>query len=204
MSGPIHEPQPGVILAHRQPRPIAGRRAFLRNGFFAGLGLTALSGATGLWNFAWPRNVGVFGGSVAVRADRVPQPGDDPVRVVEGKFWLVHLNPGEGAHGKFGEPGDGGLLALYQKCPHLGCTVPWQPTFEYEGVRSWFRCPCHGSTYTRAGIRVKGPAPRPLDTMAVEVRADGSLVVDTGAITLGGLDNARRAVPYWPAPSVAS
>jgi cytochrome b6-f complex iron-sulfur subunit len=99
-------------------------------------------------------------------------------------------------HAGFGEPGPGGLLAMWWKCPHLGCTVPWRPDFTFEGETAWFRCPCHGSTYTKAGIRVFGPAPRPLDTMAVTVNDDGSLTVDTGSITKGGPDNPKRAVPY--------
>ena len=63
-------------------------------------------------------------------------------------------------------------------------------------MTGWFRCPCHGSTYTRAGIRVFGPAPRPMDTMAITANPDGSLTVDTGRIVKGGEDNPQRTVPY--------
>jgi hypothetical protein len=35
-----------------------------------------------------------------------------------------------------------------------------------------------------------------MDTMAVEVLANGDVVVDTGAITKGGADNPKRAVSY--------
>ncbi|MEJ5220949.1 MAG: cytochrome P450 [Tepidiforma sp.] len=95
----------------------------------------------------------------------------------------------------------GGLLALYWKCPHLGCTVPWNPAFNgaqvnFPGIIGWFRCPCHGSTYSKAGIRVYGPAPRPMDTMRLTVNADGSVNVNTGQITSGSADNPLRAVPY--------
>jgi cytochrome b6-f complex iron-sulfur subunit len=81
----------------------------------------------------------------------------------------------------------------------LGCTVPWRENFVWPDPTSgapnqgWFRCPCHGSTYTDAGIRVYGPAPRPLDTMELTV-AGGNVIVDTGKITKGGPDNAERAV----------
>ncbi|MCL6645912.1 MAG: Rieske 2Fe-2S domain-containing protein, partial [Dehalococcoidia bacterium] len=117
----------------------------------------------------------------------------------EGKFWLVNLNGPEGDVLQVG--GTGGLLALYWKCPHLGCTVPWNPAFNgagvnFPGIIGWFRCPCHGSTYSNAGIRVFGPAPRPMDTMAIRVNSDGSVSVNTGQITGGAADNPLRAVPY--------
>ena len=91
------------------------------------------------------------------------------------------------------------MLAIYQKCTHLGCTVPWRPDFQFEGTTGWFRCPCHGSTYTKgAATLVFGPAPRPLDLFEVQVKEDGGLVVNTGAIVKGSHDNPNRAVPYIP------
>ena len=86
-----------------------------------------------------------------------------------------------------------GLLALWRRCPHLGCTVPWKSGFNYEGDKGWFRCPCHGSTYTKAGVRVFGPATRSMDTMHIEVDDAGNITVNTGDITFGGADNPRRA-----------
>ena len=59
----------------------------------------------------------------------------------------------------------GGLVALWQKCPHLGCTVPWRPDFDFLGSKGWFRCPCHGSTYTKFGKHMAGPANRGLDPL---------------------------------------
>jgi cytochrome b6-f complex iron-sulfur subunit len=182
----------------REARKIA-RRSFLRVSVFAGLSLfvgSMLAAFLGFFNLRKPTG---FGGAVTVATSLVPQPGAEPVRISEGKFWLVNLQGGQGD--VLGVGGAGGLLALYWKCPHLGCTVPWNGSFNgagvnFPGVVGWFRCPCHGSTYSRAGVRVFGPAPRPLDTMALSVNADGSLNVNTGAITYGGLDNPLRAVPY--------
>jgi cytochrome b6-f complex iron-sulfur subunit len=136
---------------------------------------------------------------VTVAAARIPKAGDDPVRISEGKFWLVNNRGTQGDVLAVG--GTGGLLALYWKCPHLGCTVPWNPSFDgatvsFPGIIGWFRCPCHGSTYSRAGVRVFGPAPRPMDTMLLTVNGDGSLSVNTGKITTGGADNPLRAVAY--------
>ena len=56
-----------------------------------------------------------------------------------------------------------GYVALYQKCPHLGCRVPWCQTSQ------WFECPCHGSKYNRVGEKRGGPAPRGMDRFALEV-----------------------------------
>ena len=175
------------------------RRSFLRVSAFAGITLfvgSQIAGFLGFFNLRKPTG---FGGTVNVSANRVPVPGSDPVRISEGKFWLVNLTGPEGD--VLGVGGTGGVMALYWKCPHLGCSVPWNPGFNgatvnFPGIIGWFRCPCHGSTYSRAGIRVFGPAPRPMDTMAVTVNGDGSLNVNTGAITRGNTDNPLRAVPY--------
>ena len=57
-----------------------------------------------------------------------------------------------------------GFVALYQKCVHLGCRVPFCETSQ------WFECPCHGSQYNRVGEKKGGPAPRGLDRFAVTRR----------------------------------
>jgi cytochrome b6-f complex iron-sulfur subunit len=138
---------------------------------------------------------------VTVPAARVPKPGDAPLWVQEGKFYLVNLAPGTGvpaAFRSFAKPSQkGGLLALWQKCPHLGCTVPWRPDFVYNddpGEGGWFRCPCHQSTYTKSGVKVYGPAPRSMDTMELKLNGDGSVTVATGKIRRGGVDNPQVAV----------
>jgi cytochrome b6-f complex iron-sulfur subunit len=71
-----------------------------------------------------------------------------------------------------------GLVALYQKCPHLGCRVPECKTSQ------WFECPCHGSQYNRVGEKKGGPAPRGMDHFAVAVE-NGNVIIDTGALTNG-------------------
>ena len=71
-----------------------------------------------------------------------------------------------------------GYVALYQKCVHLGCRVPWCQTSQ------WFECPCHGSKYNRVGEKRGGPAPRGLDRFVLSV-SGGTIVVDTGTIIQG-------------------
>ena len=71
-----------------------------------------------------------------------------------------------------------GLVALYQKCPHLGCRVPSCLSSQ------WFECPCHGSQYNQVGEKKGGPAPRGMDRFAMEVTA-GEFIVNTGAVIQG-------------------
>ena len=73
---------------------------------------------------------------------------------------------------------DAGVIALYQKCVHLGCRVPECATSK------WFECGCHGSYYNQVGEKKAGPAPRGLDRFAMSV-SGGSLTVDTGVIIQG-------------------
>jgi cytochrome b6-f complex iron-sulfur subunit len=71
-----------------------------------------------------------------------------------------------------------GYVALYQKCVHLGCRVPWCDSSQ------WFECPCHGSKYNRVGEKKGGPAPRGLDRFPLEV-SGGNIIVDTGNLQIG-------------------
>ena len=177
------------------PSPTS-RRRLLRTGFLGALGLTALGGVGALTAFLSPTGArGLPEGVFAVDADLLPAPGGPPLDIREAKAWVVNLAPGEGAFEEFGTPATGGgYLALSKRCTHLGCTVPWLADFDYGGRTGWFRCPCHHGTFTRAGIRVFGAPPRPLDTFAVEVTRAGRLLIDTHRITLGDAGNALRAV----------
>ena len=77
----------------------------------------------------------------------------------QGKFYLARLE-------------DGGFLALYRECTHLGCTVPW------IGAEERFVCPCHASVFDISGRVLSPPAPRPLDLFAVRIE-NGIVKVDT-------------------------
>ena len=182
-----------------QPRSLVNRRTFVLSGFWgsmAALG-AAIVGGWGI-DFLWPKTIGGFGAPIDVAASKIPAPGADPVRIAEGRFFLVNIPAGEA-------DSPGGLLAFYQKCPHLGCTVPWRADFDFGGKKGWFRCPCHGSTFTReGGILVSGPSPRPLDTMAITFKPTGDITVQTGQVREGGQDNPLRAVsPGGQAPAGA-
>jgi menaquinol-cytochrome c reductase iron-sulfur subunit len=62
------------------------------------------------------------------------------------------------------------LQVLSVICPHLGCTVPWDPG------RNAFVCPCHGGTFSADGARISGPPRRSLDSLETKVSGDKLLV----------------------------
>ena len=67
-----------------------------------------------------------------------------------GRFYLIRMD-------------DGGLLALYHKCTHLGCVVPW------DQAAGQFVCPCHASAFEPDGEVINPPAPRPLDRFPITI-----------------------------------
>ncbi len=137
-------------------------QAFSRREFlgvaFAG-SLAALGGAWmgALLKFLRPPQAQGFGGMVYAGTLQEFPPGSVN-RVLAGRFYISHTADG--------------LLALYQKCTHLGCSVPYA---EAEGQ---FHCPCHGSLFNSKGEVAGGPAPRPMDIFPVKV-VNGEVWVDT-------------------------
>jgi cytochrome b6-f complex iron-sulfur subunit len=139
-----------------------------------------------------------------VAARDVPLAGAPPVEHGDGRFFLVNLAPGEGAIS--GQPADspGGLLALSWRCPHLGCRLPWSANTvgccreNFAPIIGLFDCPCHSARFTKAGVRIFGPAPRSMDTMQIDVNEKGQITVQTGKRRSGGPDNPQRAVPWTP------
>lgn len=151
-----------LALGQIDSSPRTSRRDFLRWTVAGASTFFLAETAAGFVAFFWPNKIGKFGSKITVPAANIPKVGADPIVDRDGKFWLI--NNEEGA------------LALYWKCVHLGCTVPWNPT------EKQFHCPCHGSIYDKHGVRTAGPAPRPLDIMAIT--SEGGIVsVDTSKIT---------------------
>jgi Rieske Fe-S protein len=52
-----------------------------------------------------------------------------------------------------------GIVLFSPICPHLGCRFNWDKEAQQ------FLCPCHGSTYTKFGKHMAGPANRGLDPL---------------------------------------
>jgi cytochrome b6-f complex iron-sulfur subunit len=181
------------------PDPIAvgvSRRQFFNRSLVGmmGFGLSGFGGAS--LAFLWPQGVSGFGAKLKVGnlvellADINANNGF--LYKPEGRMWLTAYPNGsvEKAREMYSAPElagmtagveggfDSGIIALYQKCPHLGCRVP-------NCVSSqWFECPCHGSKYNQVGEKRGGPAPRGMDRFAMSV-VDGVLTVDTGTIVQG-------------------
>jgi cytochrome b6-f complex iron-sulfur subunit len=202
---PIAPASPGRAIVVDTPvakpvpkRNVITRRIFLLGGFWTGLTLLIVGLVGSPLDFMWIRRLTGFGGPITVTPDRVPPTGGDPVVIQEGRFYLLNLEAGTTPNG---EQTPGGVLALWRKCPHLGCTIPWRPDFSFQGRQGWFRCPCHGSTYTKeGGVIVFGPAPRPMDVFPITVNDDRSLVVQTGRAFegTGSPANPSRAIPLEP------
>ncbi|MCA9973295.1 MAG: Rieske (2Fe-2S) protein, partial [Anaerolineales bacterium] len=103
------------------------RRSFLKLGLGAlsGLAVLEMGGASLL--FMQPRSLdGAFGGVVAAGAvDSFPV--GTVTEFPDGRFFLVRA-------------ADGGFLAVYSRCTHLGCSVSWEAEAQH------FFCPCHASS----------------------------------------------------------
>jgi cytochrome b6-f complex iron-sulfur subunit len=167
------------------------RRQFLNRATVSltGAGLTTFA-AAGFVAFLWPISSGGFGGKINVgKIDDVIS----SIRSSGGFFynatarsWVTQY-PVDALPKAKGVPTykpllngmQNGIVALYQKCPHLGCRVP-------QCVSSqWFECPCHGSQYNRVGEKKGGPAPRGMDRFAFVVSDSGDVVIDTGTVYPG-------------------
>jgi cytochrome b6-f complex iron-sulfur subunit len=66
-----------------------------------------------------------------------------------------------------------GVYAISKVCTHLGCIVNPVPT--------GFDCPCHGSRFDAKGEVIRGPAPKPLEWLAVARTADNTYLIDEGS-----------------------
>ena len=186
---PYVPPDPEVIGVSR--RQFFNRTIILMMQIgLGGFGLASIA-------FLWPQLGGGFGSAIRVGlvSDVLSEirGANGFLYRAEGRMWITEYPNGavEKARAAYSaneltgmEAGlalglDGGVIAIYQKCPHLGCRVP-------ECVTSqWFECPCHGSQYNRVGEKRGGPAPRGMDRFAMSVSADGVLPVDPGTIIQG-------------------
>ncbi|MBW3610035.1 MAG: Rieske 2Fe-2S domain-containing protein [Actinobacteria bacterium] len=164
------------------------RRQFL-NRSAVGMMVFSLSGfGAACIAFLWPRLGGGFGSTINVGTldDVLASISEnrEPFYVPEGRFYINPYPPDAVAksasvYGPSVMAGlEAGVIALYQKCPHLGCRVPWCLTSQ------WFECPCHGSQYNRVGQKKSGPAPRGMDMFPVTITG-GQISVDTGEVIDG-------------------
>lgn len=194
------------------------RRRFLRRSMLAVWGVSTVASVAGALNFLYPTLSGQFGAALTVgKKAEFPPAKPDAFKIDEAgvfhkpvaRTYVVHLakdtqfalqdatarNDEMDIQWMVKDPADGSYwLALYQKCVHLGCTVP----FRNDCVS--FKCPCHGSHYNVDGGYLDGPAPRSLDRFQVNFQGD-DVVVNTGMInsTVQHPDATTRLIP---APTV--
>jgi cytochrome b6-f complex iron-sulfur subunit len=161
------------------------RRQFLNRSIVGLMGLSIAGfAAASFVGFLWPIGGGGFGGLIRVgklsdiKAD-IEKAGGFLYKA-EGRMWITEYPESALPKARLAYAGlaclpgmEKGIVALYQKCPHLGCRVPDCLTSQ------WFECPCHGSQYNRVGEKKGGPAPRGMDRFPVAVAPDGSVVVAT-------------------------
>jgi cytochrome b6-f complex iron-sulfur subunit len=186
---------------HGPPVGEMSRRTFMRRMLGVGVGLLSIEFLAGTVAFLWPNIREGLGGRLAVGtaadiATNQPEWPDGLPYIFQSKIFVVNvpaakervLGNGQVAN-PVPDPGadvgieipavDRSVLALYRKCPHLGCQVP-----QICDQSQWFECLCHGSKYTVLGEKRDGPAPRGMDRFVVEVE-DGVYYINSGELEDG-------------------
>jgi cytochrome b6-f complex iron-sulfur subunit len=173
------------------------RRTFMRRSMLAVWGLSATAAVAGALDMLYPNLAGQFGstfdvGKKTLFTAAVPlnfqlnQKGVFYEQIA--KTYVIHLAAntpwllsGTNLSGELNyewvvKDSDGTYwIALYQRCVHLGCTVPFRDSCDS------FKCPCHGSHYNVNGEYLDGPAPRSLDRFALSF-SGGHVMIDTGSL----------------------
>ena len=203
------------IVAHGPPVGEISRRTFMRRVLALGAVLLTFEFAAGTINFLWPQIRTGLGAKF--RVGRI-----EDVLAAEPRFangWPYAFNPARaflvnipaarqlamGNDVSITNPAATDLLALWRRCPHLGCLVP----APCESITR-YQCRCHRSTYNILGEKMhEGPAERGLDRFAVTIEADGIIVIDTAQLTQGppnlGPDNLSFHDPHpWDATCAES
>ena len=144
-----------------RPLPIS-RRQFLKMGVGAVSALAALEVGSASLMFLQPRTAeGEVSG--VIEAGTVDSfPAGTVTEFKDGRFYLVRSY-------------DGGFLAVYRRCPHLGCIVNWKADEER------FYCPCHASSFDIHGNFENAPVSRALDIFDLNIK-DSQVFVDTSQV----------------------
>ena len=155
------------------------RRDFLRGGWKLGSALLVGAAAYTGYEALRPLATSAGGAKLAVGETTSFAKGTSTY-VPAGRMYVVNA--------------DDYLFALSQKCPHLGCHVPF---CESSGR---FECPCHGSVYDLAGEYIAGPAPRGMDRYKVTLEGK-KVIVDTSVLEAGPAPGAKHFLTPPKGPS---
>jgi cytochrome b6-f complex iron-sulfur subunit len=196
--GPVHGPPTGEIT----------RRGIMRRMLGVGIGILSLEFVGGSLAFLWPNLSEGLGADINLgSADDInaifPQWAEGlPLIYNQANLFFVNVpaakamvadaaggavqadatlpvaDPGTDVAEELPLP-DRSVLALWRKCPHLGCQIP-----QVCDASQWFECLCHGSKYSVLGEKRDGPAPRGMDRFEVTVQ-DGNYVVVTRTVVSG-------------------
>jgi cytochrome b6-f complex iron-sulfur subunit len=174
------------------------RRRFLRRSMLTIWGVSTTASVAGALYMLYPNLAGQFGAALTIgkKTDFPPAAklSDYQIGVTgvfynqSAKTYLIHMSKDTQflLHGQLltdqldsesvVKDKDGSYwIALYQRCVHLGCTVP------FRNDCNSFKCPCHGSHYNVDGEYLDGPAPRSLDRFALSFSGE-DVVVNTGSL----------------------
>jgi cytochrome b6-f complex iron-sulfur subunit len=191
--GEVHGPPTGEIT----------RRGFMRRMLGWGVGILSLEFLGASLAFLWPNIQEGLGGEITIGtpddlaaleprwAEGLPYiynqanlffinvPAAMQLVDTEGNVGSPVDDPGTNVDEELPLP-DRSVVALWRKCPHLGCQVP-----QLCDVSFWFECLCHGSKYTILGEKRDGPAPRGMDRFPISVNDSGAYVINTGEVISG-------------------
>ena len=154
--------------------PTSRRNLLLRGWKLGGAFLAAAAGWT-IYESLRPLASATSGGTINL-GNPSRYPPDSATYVPQGRLFVANTGTV--------------IYALSQKCPHLGCRVP------YCDSSGWFECPCHGSKYDIGGEWIEGPAPRGMDRFDLKLVA-GNLIADTATV----IDGPARGAKRWYSPA---
>ncbi len=180
----VEDPEDAPSVGSAQPGD-AGRRRFLKiaSGCVGGgLGAALLVPASRLVLGVSGRQTVVSASEPidAIAADRIgAQPIAVPLRAPSVRdAWSTTRDVPLGVAFVRKDP-DGTIRALSSVCPHLGCTVGFDP------AANKYLCPCHDGVFALDGAREGGPAKRGLDDLPLVI-ADGRVKIQWVRYRLGG------------------
>ena len=166
------------------------RRDFFRRSWLGAMGVGLGGFGLASVQFLWPSLAGGFGSTINLGgkddlAEKLAAAPGGVLYFAEARTYLVAYTPASGQESFYEDvrPKDLEMLAVYQKCAHLGCKVP------HCEASNWLECPCHGSRYNKAGEYKFGPAPRGLSHFPLTLDGDSVFVN-----TLTAIDGPPRGV----------